>query len=319
MTLLTKTPVTADQARAIAEAHFGQALTAFEELSEGFYNAAYRLDLSGGAAFVLKAAPRDDVDVLTYERNILAAEVGALRLVRAKTDMPVPAVHVHDTSRALLPADFFIMDFVPGRSYFKLHGDLPPEAVRAVDMQIGRFQRQMNAITGESFGYFASGPRFARWAYCFDHMLRGVLADGRAAGVPLPMADEALLALARGHYGALDAITEPRLVHWDLWDGNVFIDPESCRITGILDFERALWGDPLMEVGFGGLIDKPHFLAGYGADLLALPGAAIRKTLYNLYLYLIMVIEPTYRHYEDDRQENWARGRLAETLAALQG
>jgi aminoglycoside phosphotransferase (APT) family kinase protein len=317
MTLLTKTPVTPDQARAIAETHFGRSLAAFEALSDGFYNAAYRLDLAGGDAVVLKVAPRDEVAVLSYERNILAAEVGALRLVRARTDIPVPRVHVHDTSRALLPADFFIMDFVSGRSYFKLHRDLPPEAIQAVDTQMGRCQRQMNAIRGESFGYFASGPRFARWADCFDHMLRGVLADGRAAGVHLPMADAALLALARGHYPALDAVTEPRLVHWDLWDGNVFIDPETFRITGILDFERALWGDPLMEVGFGGLIDKPDFLAGYGEDLLAAPGAAARKTLYNLYLYLIMVIEPTYRQYDNDQQENWARERLAETLGAL--
>jgi hypothetical protein len=30
-----------------------------------------------------------------------------------------------------------------------------------------------------------------------------------------------------------------------------------------------------------------------------------------------MVIEPTYRQYDNDQQENWARERLAETLGAL--
>ena len=52
---------------------------------------------------------------------------------------------------------------------------------------------------------------------------------------------------------ALDEVQSPRLVHWDLWDGNVFVDPATAQITGISDFERSLWGDPLMEVNFGAL------------------------------------------------------------------
>jgi len=41
--------------------------------------------------------------------------------------------------------------------------------------------------------------------------------------------------------------------------------------------------------------------------------------LYNLYLYLIMVIEYTYRQYETHEQENWARSMLAAGLERLKG
>jgi len=56
----------------------------------------------------------------------------------------------------------------------------------------------------------------------------------------------------------------PQLVHWDAWDANFFV--KDGKITGILDFERALWADPLMEaqfraLAFGGVSES---MRGYG-------------------------------------------------------
>jgi hypothetical protein len=58
---------------------------------------------------------------------------------------------------------------------------------------------------------------------------------------------------------ALEEVTEPRLVHFDLWPGNIFLDPADdgshARITGLIDHERAFWGDPaaeLVSLAFGG-------------------------------------------------------------------
>jgi len=316
---LTKTPITLEQARTIASAHFNQPLIAFSELSDGFFNATYRLDLADEAIRVLKVAPLGEVRVLRYEKNIMQAEVGALRLTRAQTEMPVPQIYIHDTSRSILPTDYFIMDFVPGVSFWNLRKDLPEADQQAIEREAGRYLRQMNSIRGEAFGYFASPERFANWPDCFDSMLRGVLQDGQDVGVALPMDYAGLLALARSKYDSLRSVTTPNLVHWDLWDGNIFVDPATRKISGIIDFERALWGDPLMEVGFGAFGDNPHFRAGYELDLLAAPEASTRKMLYNLYLYLIMVIECTYRQYETHDQENWARSMLAAELEKFKG
>jgi len=46
-------------------------------------------------------------------------------------------------------------------------------------------------------------------------------------------------------------------------------------------------------------------MEGYGQNLLDTPDKKLRRVLYNLYLYLIMIIECYYRKYETKDQENW--------------
>jgi aminoglycoside phosphotransferase (APT) family kinase protein len=149
----------------------------------------------------------------------------------------------------------------------------------------------------------------------FDNLLQ----DGRDKQVTLPLTYEALRARVEAVAPVLDTVVRPQLVHWDLWDGNIFIEPKSGEITGIIDFERALWGDPLMEFQYRTLEVTPAFESGYGQALLAEPAAAARRTLYNLYLYLIMIVECAYRNYETDDQERWARQQLAGELQRLAG
>ena len=49
----------------------------------------------------------------------------------------------------------------------------------------------------------------------------------------------------------------------------------------------------------------------------ATESARLRRRLYNIYLLLIMVIECYYRQYQTQDQETWARGVLAQEMAAL--
>ena len=321
MYALTKTPVSREIAQAITATHFGaQAqLAAFSELSDGMFNSAYLLELADGQKIVLKVAPPDDVRVLQYEKNILMTEVEVLRLLRAQTEVPVPEVMAYDTTRRLLPNDFFLMSWVPGLGLHKLRGQLPAGALGAVDRRVGEYVRQINAIHGPLFGYFSQPEfQFHSWRTAFSAMLEQVLRDGRQAGVELPLPYQDIPARLQPFYPLLDEVTTPCLVHWDMWDGNIFVDAQGQSVTGILDCERALWADPLMEVNFGAFGFNPDFMAGYGLDLLASPAARQRRILYNIYLWLIMIIECTYRQFETHDQENWARGKLLEELEKLE-
>ena len=321
MKSLSKLPVSQEAAQALFNSYLGSAarICSYQELTEGFFNAAYRVELADGMVCVLKVAPPPEVRVLRYERAIMHTEVEVLRLVASGTTMPVPAVLFHDERCELLPSPCFAMQFVAGEPLHKLRSSLSLDENQRIDRVCGDYLRQMNALSGPDFGlYTPAAPRFSTWRQAYEQLLSDVLLDGEAERVNLPLSSAALLALARQHFAALDEVTRPALVHWDLWDGNIFIDPLTRQVNGIIDFERALWADPLMEVNFGAFGFNPDFIQGYGFDLPLTPAQQTRRALYNLYLFLIMVIECHYRHYPTNDQENWARGKLAEVIAVLQ-
>ncbi|MGI6874834.1 phosphotransferase family protein [Amycolatopsis sp. 3B14] len=68
----------------------------------------------------------------------------------------------------------------------------------------------------------------------------------------------------------LDEITEPRLLHGDLWTANVLLSPGAPEplIGGVLDHDRASWGDPAADWSLYAA-SRPDpvrdaFWAGYG-------------------------------------------------------
>lgn len=158
-----------------------------------------------------------------------------------------------------------------------------------------------------------AGPRFSSWKEAFRHLYLDVVKDGEAKSVDLPY--ETLRQVLDVHSPLLDEVTCPCLIHWDLWDGNVFVLPNEGRISGIIDFERALHGDPLMEYCF--MNKHPEFLAGYGPSAIETQGGATRRLIYDLYLYMIMAIEGSYRFFPDPWSTQWSRAKMKETLPKL--
>ncbi|MNC52015.1 Phosphotransferase enzyme family protein [compost metagenome] len=110
-------------------------------------------------------------------------------------------------------------------------------------------------------------------------------------------------------------MTEPRLIHWDLWNGNLFV--KDGVIVSIIDWERALWGDVLLEYYFRHFESSQAFIQGYGQTFDS-PNELLRKKLYDFYLDLILVIECYSRQYKDDNHVRWAAENLAESWRSFQ-
>src|SRR4029077_3574959 len=117
---------------------------------------------------------------------------------------------------------------------------------------------------------------------------------------------DAIRELAAAHADALDEVTTPVLVHFDLRDGNILVDSSSAtpRIGGLIDGELAFWGDPLADfVSLALLSDIRQdraFLEGYrqaGGPGVLDAGSEVRLALYRTYLYLIMLAEVTPRSF----------------------
>lgn len=288
------------------------------ELGHGWFNAAYRMRLRDGRSVVLKIAPSPAVEVLTYERDAMAIELAALRLIRKYTTVPVPAVDFADQSRELCDADYFFMPHVDADNLAVVRGELPAAAVDGYHEALGAANRELNSIRGPGFGPLA-GPFDVSWRGVFTGMLEDVLRDGERRRVDLGFDYDVVRTVIAECSDSLDEVTEPAYVEWDLWDGNVMI--KDGAIVSIIDHERAFYGDPLIEAGFvatqlPAFGNPGPFLRGYGRGPLTETEQA-RRRLYCLHLMLIMTIETVYRGHTDTRQYDWARGQLADVMALL--
>jgi len=317
---LSKIPLTHELAQSIIAHHFGskRKVTLFEELREGYFNAAARLKLDDGFQCVLKAAPLENVKGLRYEKDIMKAEVESMRLVKSKTSVPVPDIYIYDTSRNLLPSDFFIMKMLPGSPLHQVRQQIPAEQQVEIERSLGRMAYEMSQITNSAFGYWAQPQQpGTSWRKTFLEMVDWGIADGKAIDVKLPLPYDELYGLMEKHFDALDEVKTPRLVHWDIWDGNVFVDPATGKVTGLIDFERVMWADPLVESFFGDRNPNSHYSEGFGHGALSTRNQVRRRMLYNTYLWMIMIIETFYRQYDNDWQINWTLGRMNEEIQLL--
>lgn len=211
--------------------------------------------------------------------------------------------------------DFF-MPFIDADNLAIIGDDLPAADRQAYHEALGRLNRELNSVRGAAFGPLA-GPGDTSWRTVFSGMVEDVLRDGERRQVNLGWDYGTVRAVLAETAASLDEVTEPAFVEWDLWDGNVMV--RSGKIVGILDHERAFYGDPLIESGFIGTQlpvcgDPSAFLRGYGRGPLT-ETEQIRRRLYCLHLMLIMVIETVYRGFAGAAQYDWACARLNETMA----
>lgn len=234
MQSITKTSISQVAAQSIFSRHFGPScrISTFQELTDGFFNSAYFVELKDGKRWVLKVAPNPSIKIMHYEKDILRTEVDVLRLVKTKTDLPVPFVAAHDYTHSLLDNDYFIMEFIDGLPLNKLRDSLSENEAQAIDEKTGYYLRQMNGIKGTVFGIY-SRPELSsnNWREAFTLMLQSVLEDGQSEGVVLPVDFNFIESQFFEHLSCLEEVQTPRLVHWDLWDGNIFIDPVSRQMT----------------------------------------------------------------------------------------
>jgi aminoglycoside phosphotransferase (APT) family kinase protein len=293
------------------------------ELSEASYNTAYRLRLTDGSGLVLKIAPDPAMSGLSYEHDLMRTETLFYRTAAA---LPVPRVVHADFSRSVLDSDFLLMTELPGDNWYGRRDALADADRQRLRGDLGRLVASLHDITGEEFGY-PHGETSPSWRTAFLGMLDALLADAAHWETPLPRSLSELRQLIAANAHVLDDVTTPVLVHFDLWAGNILlhsIDGSGARITGIVDGERAFWGDPLAEMVslalFASIEDDADFLAGYGGIDFT-DSARRRLALYRTYLYLIMLIEGAPRGYSGPDREALVKittVHLRKALAELQ-
>jgi aminoglycoside phosphotransferase (APT) family kinase protein len=150
------------------------------------------------------------------------------------------------------------------------------------------------------------------WASAFAIMWNKLIDDTlRCGGYGDDEAAHMRVLLDR-HLSMFDRPVPACLLHMDVWAQNILADKE-CRLTGLLDWDRALWGDP--EIEFAVLdycgISEPAFWEGYGADRDRSPDAEVRRIFYLLYEVQKYILIRRLRTRSPARADEYRRQSLA--------
>jgi aminoglycoside phosphotransferase (APT) family kinase protein len=319
MDSITKTKVSHSQIEAMVTRAFGQAITLVEakELTEGYFNTGYLITTSDQTKSVLKIGPMPYVQVMRYEKDIMNMEVHVLKQLHTLPNLPSPTVLFHDTSRELLQSDYFFMSFIQGSALFEVKNQLNETQKATLSKELGHYVKSIGHITSDRFGYILQPDRsYTTWSQCFLSMIDEILLDAQEKEVSLPFDYNEIRRIFKNYETLLDEVKKPSLVHKDLWEGNIFVDVVTTRITGIIDCERALFGDPIMEIDCGLLRGNQDFLFAFLGRTLTVQEQT-RSNLYNVYLYLLIVCEIPFRQYPDAQMEEWGRNQLNRAFEVL--
>ena len=294
-----------------------------EELTDGWFNAAYSVELlSRKSDVVLKISPPPEIKILTYEKNIMQTEVNVMKMLGDETEIPIPKILNENFKRDIINRDFYFMDKLQGTPWDKIKEKIPKEQNDSLKYMWGKYHAKMNSFTGSHFGYFTDSEKKYNlsWKSTFLNMVKNVIKDGESLKTSYPVSSEEIVNVIYAKSSVLDEVTKPQLVHWDLWGGNTFIiksGEESYNIEGLTDFERALWGDPLLEYIFMSIENEPEFIKGYeeisGKKFVYTNEMRLRRHFYNIYLYLIMYTEKDSRCYTGSKADGiikWAEHML---------
>lgn len=320
MDSITKSKLTYEQINKMTQQAFGKNIKPeiITELTDGCFNTAYMLTLTNGFKTVLKASPPKDVVVMRYEKNIMETEVYVLNKIRSLGDIPIPKIFYYDKSGEIIKNDFFFMEFVDGIPLNKIRSELTEQQYKKISSELGEFVRKIHSIEGSYFGYISQDDKkFNTWDEAFLCMIKELLDDAKDVRVILPCDYEQIYNMIYKGRKVLNIVKTPSLIHKDLWEGNIFVDPKTSKITGLLDCERAIYGDKLLDPVCGFLLGNEDFMKSYIGRVHLEKEEEIRVVLYQVYFYLIMVIECSYRKYSDENSSKWARTQLEGALVNL--
>jgi aminoglycoside phosphotransferase (APT) family kinase protein len=254
----------------------------FKPIPTGKFNTSYFVNLDG-REFVLRIAPPKDSVFVFYERDMMLQEPGIHRLLLQETTVPVAKILAFDDSHEVIERNFILMERLPGQ---------PLSTSFFVDQnrvlrQVGEALAQTHRLTAEQYGYLGEhAPMLPQstWIEAFQVMWHKLIEDVAAVRYYSDEECSQLRDLLDKHLSLFDRKVSASLLHMDVWGQNILID-NSGNLTGLVDWDRALWGDP--EIEFAVLdycgVSQPAFWEGYGQERDYSKAAQVRNLFYLLY------------------------------------
>ena len=282
-----------------------------KELTEGMCNVTYDITFEDGSESILKIAAKDRRGNTSNEVNLMRAEINAMKLVAEHCSFKVADIQYYDTGNTICDGNYFFMEKLEGNNFFLVREGMSEELIAIIDTEIGKISRELSNIQNAEFGFLGEDTRYDSLFAFVKQMLANLISDAQKRDIDILYDEQTFLNKLENDKSAFETIHEASLVHWDMWEGNVFV--KDGHVSGIIDWERALWGEPFMDDRFRMHNRGENFLKGFGQTSFS-EEELKRLRWYDIILYLTMMIEVFYREFDDKGQYFWAREMLEKTF-----
>jgi aminoglycoside phosphotransferase (APT) family kinase protein len=229
-------PITSEQIASLWQAlGFGAAQT-ITVPQRGCSNACFLVNTDRVVRFQITELPRDK----------FRTEQIAYDLLRG-SELPVPEVLALDESKTLVPYAFLITTRLPGETVYDSWNGLEQRTREPLAFEAGRYQALLHRRTLPAFGGLSrlADGGFPTWrAYLEDYVGQNTRQAHDEELLDTTTLSRIEQLLVRFH-PLVDAVTTGSLLHRDYHFENLL--QQEGRITGIIDFEWAMSGDPAFD------------------------------------------------------------------------
>lgn len=274
----------------IAKEHFGKDV-AYEAklLKGGLFNTTYYLKLiKENKELVLRVGPVNRNLLLPFEHNLMNAESFVYKLC-AENGIPTSKVIVCDTEKKLIPRDYMIVEYIPGVALSEVQET--DNIVNALYETAGILIKKMHAITSGKFGrvsHILQGRGFSTWSAFLKDELDNWNQKISETSLYTNEEIDSIFKVLQTYNGLFCEITQPHLIHADLWSGNVLVvkKDRQYEVAALIDADRAVFGDIDFEFASPWMINEA-FLKGYGDGFKENDDHTARRLIYRLIYHLI--------------------------------
>lgn len=307
----TKYPIHQNTIKELFKAAKIDNITNIEELGAGEYNAVYAVQ-TPEKAYVLKIAPAKDVSVLAFEKGMMAAEIFWYKQMREHTSIKVPKVYFEDFTQQIIPADYFIMEKLEGKTLDKIQ--LSADEKQQSLQETAKMVAQIHKVKSDQFGYVQT-KLYDNWYLAIRSRFEDLIQDCKNMGKKSKRGEK-MIKLIDKHKSVLIK-AECCMVNFDVWSPNIMCQRENGKINyAWIDPERSFWGDRIVDfvcLEMEKPLDKKEkTLAAYNkvasASVNATQDEKIRYAVAQAYMGMIMETEKYYRY--TPRHFGWWRNVL---------
>ncbi|MGN1420819.1 MAG: phosphotransferase family protein [Eubacterium sp.] len=277
--------LTNEQIGCIFYKHFLIHIQSVRQLHGGMFNTTY-LVRSKNEQYILRVGPVHTDLLLPFEQHLGEAEVYVCNLLQ-ENNIPANQPLISDFSKQIINRDYMIFSYIDGINMSEK--EVKKSNKPHLQKQVGAVTKRIHQITGDYFGRVSDsfkGVTFSKWCDYLFYELQTLIKSCKKHNV---FSEKILIdieSLFKQGKPYLNYISSPKLVHMDLWEGNIMIDKNQKQILAVIDTDRCLFGDPDMDLANPWLITE-DFLEGYGE----LPHSEYRKIKILYYQLLYSIID----------------------------